>query len=1031
MADTDNVNRFALYVGSFAVSNDDLHDRTFKIQKELEELRVFERSKSVCICISIRGLKICSKDRSTVYMAHALRRISYATCDAAHKQVAFVAREPTSEASLQYCHVFVTENSVQAEELNRIVGDAFQLAYLWQRLGKQDLKEPDSAVGTNRIPRLCDLHAQWPNSARSCAPTRSVLNVLDLPPPPTYPPSPPPPSDSNPPDTSSHCASPLLAGSRRASDSDCPFDTSQKNGPEPSNNADTLEERLRRISTPQVMESTFRRRQFLRRDDIEKRLSGISDAQILGGSTRQPKRRPCLGWTGLFASTRHSAFIPTTHVVKGTEPSDLLELINAQKSPNKPHIFVDLRTFAGGSPVVALKERLDAQAVANAKASAFAEAAAVLAAAKQASARSSTSSQDSVVSVPNGITAQTKPDSCPPSTSTSPCSTTSTHSESVQAAHLPNGSTQSPPTPPLRLHSLRHSEGLIPSSAPQKHVVSSPVPGRFYTPVSSNGSGTDTRTALDPSNCDSCYVHPSQSATGNGYPHYHREMQIGECGDALPQFARAFQPPSVFPTASSNSSQPHYLGDCHRASVAVADQRSRLGLTNKSRRSFWPVTSVSSQDQQQPIPAISHRSYKPRVPEKPLQMREHPVFSSSQSPLHVAVAPSSASRSSVPTPMNAFVPSEIASLPGWSAAPPGRIGGVAPGIMSTSTVSAETPTPTATPTPTPTQTPQPIQHRNSGDSPSHWPGSQEEWEALRQAPWFQGLLPRQLAFELLAQKEVGSFLVRNSATHPDCCALSVRVPTQDNSSGITHYLIQHTPHGVRLKGLDKEWPSLHALITHLTVIPEMLPCPLRLSTYTSNPVFTQADKHPFVIRYSKSDIEHSSNGSSSADIGNMRLTNVEVTLPSRFAEPASTSSCHQSTTPSHDSYKLHPGCPTHPTSGDQARSNSFPAYTGSGTSHLQANQWRSNSLGWDGVASPPSNLPDVSICAVTNAQTYLGEERNTDVRTASVDGSFTTHDATGIDADENDEDEEYQRLSDFSSILADLRLEPSRELVGN
>lgn len=47
-------------------------------------------------------------------MAHALRRVSYVTCDAAHKQVAFLAREPSGEANSQYCHVFVTITSFQA-----------------------------------------------------------------------------------------------------------------------------------------------------------------------------------------------------------------------------------------------------------------------------------------------------------------------------------------------------------------------------------------------------------------------------------------------------------------------------------------------------------------------------------------------------------------------------------------------------------------------------------------------------------------------------------------------------------------------------------------------------------------------------------------------------------------------------------------------------------------------------------------------------------------------------------------------------
>ncbi|VDM21516.1 unnamed protein product [Hydatigera taeniaeformis] len=104
----------------------------------------------------------------------------------------------------------------------------------------------------------------------------------------------------------------------------------------------------------------------------------------------------------------------------------------------------------------------------------------------------------------------------------------------------------------------------------------------------------------------------------------------------------------------------------------------------------------------------------------------------------------------------------------------------------------------------------------------------------------------------------GSFVVRDSGTHSNCYALSVRVggnegeavhlhPTaaaerclsagmaprtalaggaNSGGGGISHYLIQRTATGVRLKGLEKEWPSLACLILHLTVMPEMLPCPL-------------------------------------------------------------------------------------------------------------------------------------------------------------------------------------------------------------
>lgn len=46
-------------------------------------------------------------------MAHALRRISYATCEPEHAQFSFLAREPKGHFSLQYCHSFVTQTPEQ------------------------------------------------------------------------------------------------------------------------------------------------------------------------------------------------------------------------------------------------------------------------------------------------------------------------------------------------------------------------------------------------------------------------------------------------------------------------------------------------------------------------------------------------------------------------------------------------------------------------------------------------------------------------------------------------------------------------------------------------------------------------------------------------------------------------------------------------------------------------------------------------------------------------------------------------------
>lgn len=70
----------------------------------------------------------------------------------------------------------------------------------------------------------------------------------------------------------------------------------------------------------------------------------------------------------------------------------------------------------------------------------------------------------------------------------------------------------------------------------------------------------------------------------------------------------------------------------------------------------------------------------------------------------------------------------------------------------------------------------------------------------------------QLNYSRFLLSQVGSFIVRNSATHPDCCALSVRVPGEDNAAGIIHYLIQRTTRGVKLKVSDS---LLLAVYCHL------------------------------------------------------------------------------------------------------------------------------------------------------------------------------------------------------------------------
>ncbi|CAH0725413.1 unnamed protein product, partial [Brenthis ino] len=99
---------------------------------------------------------------------------------------------------------------------------------------------------------------------------------------------------------------------------------------------------------------------------------------------------------------------------------------------------------------------------------------------------------------------------------------------------------------------------------------------------------------------------------------------------------------------------------------------------------------------------------------------------------------------------------------------------------------------------------------------------------LRQAPWFQQGIPREIALEVLGAQAPGAFLVRASTTQAGCLALSLRVPRDFAPHGIAHYLILRTPKGYKIKGFTKEFSSLCALVTHHSVMPELLPVPLRL-----------------------------------------------------------------------------------------------------------------------------------------------------------------------------------------------------------
>jgi len=62
----------------------------------------------------------------------------------------------------------------------------------------------------------------------------------------------------------------------------------------------------------------------------------------------------------------------------------------------------------------------------------------------------------------------------------------------------------------------------------------------------------------------------------------------------------------------------------------------------------------------------------------------------------------------------------------------------------------------------------------------------------------------------------------------------VRVPRTFHPLGITHYIVLHTGLGYQIKGFLKVHPSLTALITHHSIMAELLPVTLNITRH--NPV---------------------------------------------------------------------------------------------------------------------------------------------------------------------------------------------------
>lgn len=92
--------------------------------------------------------------------------------------------------------------------------------------------------------------------------------------------------------------------------------------------------------------------------------------------------------------------------------------------------------------------------------------------------------------------------------------------------------------------------------------------------------------------------------------------------------------------------------------------------------------------------------------------------------------------------------------------------------------------------------------------------------------------------DALQQADYGAFIIRHSSTQANCYVLSIKVPKFTHESSIVHYLIEKNSENAmvsyRIKGTIKRFPTLLSLLTHHSVMPEILPITLNFYESVSN-----------------------------------------------------------------------------------------------------------------------------------------------------------------------------------------------------
>lgn len=691
------------YIGSFSVTGADPNERAENVQKQLEQMRNSVKSKKVLLVISLSGIKVCSSDGESVYMAHALKRISYATCDPDFCQFSFLAREPKANLSMQFCHAFMTSSKEEAEELNAIVGNAFKMAYAQEREKQPTFNE---LIEQQLIQQKAQFQ-EYQEQAQKVF--QQKLNEIATPTP--Y----------------SEKAMQHMEMRRQSSS-----DESQPPDKDPGGTKNKIWFSLQRspAKAKHAVDKVKHRSPVIE-------ISGLTPirSESPSRSNSRPNSEAVNNNARLSDPTGAALKRNSTPITSNSPLSILRGSIDTSGTPGR----------SKGSPVTALKDAIDRGYLTNGNAS--------------------------------------------------PVETTGGQGQDPEGYLRPQN------------NNIGEEKRKI-----STNMVNRPLPA---IPAQINGHS------------------PAQNGHKDYSPRHNMNRNskcLGEL-DTSPKHERVHSPRhngSPQHNGLTNSPHKHKNWSSVDDNVLIPEVKKRDRLNDSPRRKpVRPMSEVFTDSRSAASNFYGARESQFDVPNY--------MYSRGQMQFHIHDSHIHTSHSQ----------GQISGQQFRGHGQGNRRRGEE--TRSNQRVILRY------------QNDSPFQDSGSYENPldDGAPGSQPkppgleslmgldrshiEDETLRHSSWYQAGIPREIALEILQQEEIGSFIVRDSSTHPGCYALSVRVPKFENPTGISHYLILKTQRGVKLKGLEKEWPDLLALVTHHTVMSEMLPCTLRLPHKSKNPAYKDSE----------------------------------------------------------------------------------------------------------------------------------------------------------------------------------------------